>query len=120
MSDEDDGVVKLVHTSTIPELTVVRLYEETLTKIVTGHPEFTITKATLAEATETALLNPSAYHLSSTKPEHTFVVVSDAATHLGNPIRVFVKVVGGTEGRVNSVYFAGGTYRGVRVWSAKP
>lgn len=91
-------------TNVIPQVSVVRLYEETITKVKTGHPEVPITLPSMEDAVENAVKNPT--HVEKSYSNSYVYVDANSTNVSGDPMRVPVKVVSGTSARVKSIYFA--------------
>ncbi len=98
----------VIYTSIISSITEVRLYEETITHIKESHgddfarsPEFPF--PCILDAVGNAIMNPTQVELSY---GNSFVYVDETSTSLAGPLRVPVKLVSGTSGRVKSFYFA--------------
>ena len=85
-------------------LTEVRLYEETINKVREGHPEVPAELPFMAHAVEQAILNPTQIEISYS---NSYVFVDHTSTNLsGDPLRVPVRSVTATSGRVASFFFA--------------
>ena len=101
----------------LPNLTEVRLYDETLEHIA-EHAEFRLQLPSQQTALVEAIANPNRAHDSTSDPGQSVVLVSESFTYFGDPVHVPVKIVEGTSGRVRTAYFSSGTYGGRLLWSA--
>jgi len=96
---------KVIKTSVLPaELTEVRFYAETVDHVRAEHPEVPIELPSITEATEQAISNPTQVEKSY---NNSYVFVDAGTTNAGgDPLRVPVKRVSETSGRVKTVFFA--------------
>lgn len=96
--------IKVIETGVLDTLTTVHLYDETIVKVATKHPEVPAELPCMVTAVETAISSPTHVEASHS---NSFVFVDAGTTNKsGDPLRVPVKVVDGTSGRVKSFYFA--------------
>ena len=115
MSSEssDSGYLWIASTAVPSGISEVRLYRETWEHIREEHPEVeTVGEMGVLQA----LQSPSQVFVSSTRPDRSVVFVSDNVTYRDNPLRVPVKRVDGTSGRVSTAYFSGSSYDGDLLW----
>jgi len=104
----------LIHTTIIGNVTEVRFYDDTIEKIRLGHPEVPIELPSILDAASRAIVNPSWVEKSHS---NTYVYVDAGSTNAsGDPLRVPIRLVSGTSGRVASVYFATSTALASIVW----
>jgi hypothetical protein len=93
-----------IKTSAVPAVTDVLLYEETVAKVVVGHPEVPIELPSMAEAVKKAIINPTRTQQNRAR---SVVYIDDATTNAGgDPLIVPCRIVEGTSARVTSIYFA--------------
>ena len=102
-----------------PGLTVVRLYASTLQHIAEQHAEFALQLPSLRKGLEIAIANPTWIRESTTDPGGSVVIASEALSYFGDPVRIPVRIVAGTSGRVVTAYFDGTAYSGRLLWSAR-
>jgi hypothetical protein len=102
-------------TRVIPAITSARLYEETIAHIRLRHPDFPIELPSLTAAIERAVANPT--HVEKSYEDSYVFVDSNTVNRAGDPLRVPVKVVAGTSGRVKSAYFASVERPGSIIWT---
>ena len=101
-----------IMTAVIAELAEVRLYGETVDKVRFGHPEVPAHLPSVVAAVANAVTNPSFVERID---DENYVYVDTRTTNAsGDPLRVPVKRIEGTSGRVKSFYFAS-SERPVRV-----
>ena len=93
-----------IRTSAISEVTEVRLYEETVAKVVRNHREIPAGLPMIDRAVIRAIANPTRVFGSRAG---SFVYVDDGVTNgRGDPLKVPVKLVSGTQARVATFFFA--------------
>jgi hypothetical protein len=98
---------RIITTSVVPALTEVRFYDETVEKIRLGHPEVPIALPSMHEAIAKAVKDPTQVEQSRLD---AFVFVDATTTNAsGDPLKVPVKVVEDTSGRVSTAYFGSTT-----------
>jgi len=104
----------LIRTKVIGGLTEVRFYDDTITKIRRGHPEVPVELPSILSAAARAITHPSRVEQSHS---NTYVYVDASTTNAsGDPLRVPVRLVRGTSGRVTSVYFASRPATAYVIW----
>lgn len=94
---------RVIKTTAVSVLSEVILYEETIQKVKDGHPEVPAELPSIEHAVEQAIVNPT-YVEKSYKNSYVFVDTSSTNSS-GDPLRVPVKVVTGTSGRVKTFFF---------------
>ena len=95
---------KVISTSVIREVATVRIYEETIVHVKEEHPEVPIDLPSIEGAVAAAISEPTHIERSHS---NSYVFVHDGMTNKsGDPLRVPVKIIEGTSGRVRTVYFA--------------
>jgi hypothetical protein len=101
----DDEPILVITVTSIPGITTVHLYEETLLKVQAGHPEVQPLLPSIVTAVSTALTEPT--WVEQDRPS-TYVIVDESTTNAeGDPLRVAIKVISGTtSARVSTFYFA--------------
>jgi len=93
-----------IKTSAVPAVTEVRLYAETVAKIIQGHQEVPLGLPSMSAAVEKAVVKPT--RVKQNRP-HTVLYIDDATTNAGgDPLVVPCRIVEGTSARVTSIYFA--------------
>jgi hypothetical protein len=102
-----------------PGLTLVSLYHSTLQHIAEEHAEFKLQLPSLRLGLEMAIARPSSIFDSTTNPGGSVVIASNAITYFGAPVRIPIRLVEGTSGRVVTAYFDSSVYSGRLLWSAK-
>ena len=96
-------------------LTEVRLYPETILKVLNYHPEIPVGLPSILEAVEAAIAKPSQIEVSYGA---SYVFVDFQSTNRsGDPLVVAVKKVGATSGRVKTFYFAQRPAKAAVLWS---
>ena len=104
----------LIRTAIIRNVTEVRFYDDTIKKIRLAHPEVPIELPSILSAVARAIMYPSRVEQSHS---NTYVYVDVNSTNSsGQPLRVPVRLVSGTSGRVTSVYFARGPAASFIIW----
>ena len=112
----DDDTFTSIPIAGWPGLTVVRLYDSTMSHIA-EHAEFRLELPSQREGLEIGIANPAAIHVSLTDPRGSVVVVSEAFTYFTDPLVVPVRLLEGTtSGRVTTAYFSSATYGGTVLW----
>lgn len=87
-----------------PLLSRVRLYRETVTKVMIFHPEIPVELPSIEAAIRKAIAEPS---YVATSYGSSYVFVDEGSTNrTGLPLLVAVKVLQERSGRVRSFYFA--------------
>jgi hypothetical protein len=95
---------RVFKTRILPQISEVRLYDETLDHVVESHPEVPALLPSLIEAVAATLANPT--HVEESH-SNSYVFVDKHTTNAsGDPFRVPVKWIGGSSGRVKTFYFA--------------
>lgn len=107
---------KSIATSVIPEIKQVRLYSETMTKVLERHPEVGRLPDPVDAIADT-ISHPSLVYSSTSDPGRSFVFVNEVYTFNGHPLRVTVKLVDSGSARVQTAYFSGSRYSGTMLWS---
>lgn len=98
---------KTIATNVIPEITEARLYDDTVEKVKRDHREIPAELPSIQVAVTSAVTNPSRVERGRGR---SYVYVDEESTNAsGDPLRVPVKPVAGTSGRVQSFYFASTT-----------
>jgi hypothetical protein len=107
-----------IWTYVLPTLDEVRLYADTNDHVKMQHPEIPAELPSIVNAVINAISNPT--HVE--KSHGGSVVFVDAATTnaSGDPLRVPVKRVIGTSGRVRTFYFATASSAVDIIWRRKP
>jgi hypothetical protein len=104
----------IISTNIVPEVQTVRLYQETMTHIIEQHPEVPFELPSLTNAITGAITSPTHVEISR---QATYVFVDAESTNAaGDPLRVPVKVVEGTSGRIVTAYFATTTIVREIIW----
>lgn len=106
-----------IETGVIPQVTVVRFYEETWQGLQEKHPEFASTEQRVD--IKNAIMFPTEVYDSRTAPGLSFVFVDHKSTHLGNALVVPVRIVESTSARVQTAYYRGSPYAGTLLWPVK-
>ena len=115
-SDDLSGYVVFASTAR-PEVTLVRLYNETIGHIEERHPEVLVIAGT--DGIAEVIHRPSRVLLGSPDPENAFVFVSDNVTFGGASLYVPVKTVEGTSARVRTAYFRSDASLSQVLWEQK-
>lgn len=117
MSADDDPYI-IVETSVISEVTVVRIYDETLPHIQESHPEFGNFIPSLEHAIKETISNPTEIRRTDADVSvESFRFCSSNHTYGNNSLVVPVKVVEGTSARLSTAYFTDAP-KGKEVWRA--
>jgi hypothetical protein len=95
---------KLITTNVLGTLTEVRIYSETVAHIQEEHPEVPILLPSIETAVTKTLQNPT--HIEGSYGNSVVFVDSETTNSSGDPLRVPVKIINGTSGRLRTVYFA--------------
>jgi hypothetical protein len=106
---------KVIFTGILPNVTEVRLYDETITKVTDDHLEIPIGLPCIDTAMTKAICNPT--HVEGSYGNSVVYVDAETTNVSGDPFRVPVKIVSGTSGRVKSFYFASSNSTGKIIWS---
>ena len=109
-----DDPYRVIKTNVLPQLTEVRLYEDTVEKIARGHREVPIELPMMQDAIATAVANPT--HVESSYRGSYVYVDAESTNASGDPLRVPVKPIEGTSGRVRSAFFASSEDNPEIVW----
>jgi hypothetical protein len=106
---------KTIIVTVVPQhVTEVRLYDETIEHVREGHPEIPAEFPCITHAVKETIENPS--HIEKSY-SNSYVFVNDSSTnHSGDPLRVPIKIVEGTLGRVKTFFFATPDYEPEIVW----
>jgi hypothetical protein len=110
MSDE----FTLIKTTVFSGVTDVRFYDETLEHIREEHPDIPILLPSIYGAVSQALINPT--HIEASYKNSYVFVDAESTDASGGPLRIPVRIVEGTSGRVTTVYFAETTGDRTVVW----
>ncbi len=95
-------------------LTEVRLYPETILKVVNSHPEIPAGLPSIVAAVAAAVAAPSQIEISY---GHSYMFVDyGSSNRSGDPLVVAVKRIGATSGRVKTFYFAQRPAKAVVLW----
>lgn len=98
----------LILTTAIPQVSEVRLYDDTWPHIVEEHPEFASQLPSLEHAIQDTISNPTEVYRSRTDPAKAFVFRSSNNLKGERAMVVPVRVVGdGTSARVTTAMFRG-------------
>jgi hypothetical protein len=98
------GAFTLIKTAVFAGVTDVRFYDETLGHIREHHPEVPILLPAIYASVSQCIVNPTYIEASY---KNSFVFVDAESTDAsGGPLRIPVRIVEGTSGRVTSAYFA--------------
>jgi hypothetical protein len=95
---------KIIETNVLPEMTHVRLYEETIDHVREEHPEIPAELPSILDAVTNAVQRPT--HVERSYSNSVVFVDSDSTDGSGNPLRVPLKHVQEKSGRVKTFYFA--------------
>lgn len=106
-SDDTDNDYRVITTTAIPQVSEVRLYEETWPHIVEEHPEFASRLPSLEHAIIDTVANPTEVYRSRTDPERVFVFRSSNNVKGPHAMAVPVRVVDGTSARISTAMFRG-------------
>lgn len=94
---------KIIRTEVLSNVTEVHLYEETIEHVKSNHPEVPIELPSIDASVENAIVNPTHVEVSY---NNSYVFVDANSTNSsGDPLRVPIKVVTGTSGRVKTIFF---------------
>jgi hypothetical protein len=104
----------VINTSVVPEITEVRLYKETMDHIVQEHPEVPFEIPCLRRAITDTIVLPT--HVVKSYGTSYVFVDAETTNASGDPLRVPVKLVEGTSGRVRTAYFATTTTSPAIIW----
>jgi hypothetical protein len=104
-------------TNVVPELTEVRFYGETVAHIKDEHPEVPIELPCVKEAVTRAVSDPA--HVETSHSNSLVFVDGNSTNRSGDPLRVPVKIVGGTSGRIKTAFFASSNTDDRIIWSKK-
>ena len=114
MSEEEDEF-RIILTSAIPEVTVVRYYAETIEHITESHPEFREQLPSVMEAIVETVTNPTVVYRSTTSASAAFVFGSSRNKLRDSSMLVPVKVISGTSGLLKTAYFSD-SVQGELIW----
>jgi hypothetical protein len=95
---------KLISTSVYPGVTEVRLYAQTVEHVKEHHPEIPLELPCISAAVEQCIVSPTSVEASYSNS--VIFVDTDTTNASGDPLRIPVKIVEGTSGRVKTIYFA--------------
>src|ERR1700751_490928 len=95
---------RVITTGIIAEITHVRLYDETIVHILEEHPEVPFSLPCLITAISDTITLPT--HVEKSYGLSYVFVDAETTNAAGDPLRVPVKLVEGTTGRVRTAYFA--------------
>jgi hypothetical protein len=98
---------KTISTTVVGTIDKARLYDETIDKVIAVHPEVHAELPCIIEAVESTIANPT--HVEKSHSNTVVFVSSENTNASGDPLKVPVRVVEGTSGRVTSFYFAEST-----------
>ena len=101
-TDTDYRVIK---TTAVPEVSEVRVYDETLPHLGDGHPELRNLIPSLEFAIHDTISQPTEVYASNPPHVNSFKFRSDNHLHGDNPMVVAVKVVEGTSALFKTAYF---------------
>lgn len=94
----------VISTRVVPAITEVRLYASTVEHVRERHPEIPAELPSIRSAVEKAISEPTHVERSHTG---SYVYVDAGSTNRsGDPLRVVVRRIEGTSGRVATFYFA--------------
>lgn len=114
MADADD--FKLIYTTAIPQLSVVRFYTETVDHIVDQHPEFAGELPSVMESIATTVSDPSIIYKSTHPRGESYVFCSYTNTFWDMPMYVPVKVIGDTSSGLLKTAYYSDTGKGEIIW----
>jgi hypothetical protein len=114
-SDNNENAYRVIETTVISQITVVRVYDSTAHHIAEEHPEFTLLPC-VEGAIDNTVAAPHKVYASNPPHLNSFKYVSHDNTFGGNPMVVAVKVVEGTSGLLKTVYFPD-SVSGELIWS---
>jgi hypothetical protein len=95
---------KLIRTVVFAGVSEVRFYDETLDHVKKQHPEIPIDLPSIYEAVEQAVIAPT--HIEAGHSNSVIFVDANTTNAFGDPLRVPIKIVAGTSGRIKTLYFA--------------
>jgi hypothetical protein len=93
----------LIKTAVFSGVTEVRFYDETIAHIQ-EHEEIPILLPSLFGSIERVIANPT--HVETSYGNSYVFVDTETTNASGDPLRIPVKIIEGTSGRLRSVYFA--------------
>jgi hypothetical protein len=106
MTQKDDiSDFQTIPTSTIPEVSGVRFYEETIPHLGEEHPELRNLIPSLEGAIHDTIANPTEVYASNPPHANSFKFCSNNHTYGNNSMVVAVKVVEGTSALLKTAYF---------------
>jgi hypothetical protein len=98
------GAFRTFRTGVLPQITNVRLYDETIDHVKAQHPEVPAHLPSMILAVENTLINPTHNEKSRS---NSYVYVDDQTTNAsGDPFRIPVKVIDATSALVRTFFFA--------------
>jgi hypothetical protein len=106
----------VIATPVFSGVTQVRLYEETVVHITEEHPEVPILLPSIYEAVKQTIVNPTHIEVSATRANSFVFVDAQTTDAVGGPLRIPVRLVEGTSGRITTAYFAEVTGERDIVW----
>jgi len=95
---------KAIPSRVFPAVVEVRIYQDTIEHIRNNHPEIPVELPSFQQAIENAITHPS--WIESSRPNTYVFVDKRSSNRSGDPLRVPVKIVSGTSGRVLTAFFA--------------
>jgi len=98
------GKFTFIKTAVFSGVTDVRFYDETLDHIREEHPEVPILLPSIYGSVQQGIFQPT--HIEVSYGNSFVFVDADTTNAWGDPLRIPVKMVEGTSGRIKTVYFA--------------
>lgn len=114
-SEDTDTDYRVIETSAIPEISHVRIYDETLPHFGDGHPELRLVTPSLEGAIHDTISQPTEVYASNPPHVSSYKFCSTNHLHGNNPLVVAVKVVEGTSALCKTAYFTS-TVTGTKIW----
>lgn len=114
-NDDTDTDYRVVKTTTIKEVSQVRIYDETLPHLGEAHPELRHLIPSLEGAIHDTIARPTEVYASNPPHVSAFKFHSTNHLHGNNSLVVAVKVVEGTSALCKTAYFTG-EVTGTRIW----
>jgi hypothetical protein len=105
---------KVIHTKVFPGVAEARIYQDTIKHIRKNHPEIPVELPSFQQAIENAIIYPS--WIETSRPNTYVFVDKRSSNRSGDPLRVPVKIVFGTSGRVLTAFFASSPSQSVMLW----
>lgn len=100
------GRYTLIKTTVFPGVDEVRFYDETLDHILEEHPEVPILLPSIFKAVQQTIANPTHIETSTTRANSFVFVDAQTTDAVGGHLRIPVRMVAGTSGRITTTYFA--------------